>query len=165
MRTWSYSMSTQLGSLTNNIQEPLCYYPKRTLSPFSPNTQLQPTVSLRAWTWSRQRSPHLLWRLESQINIRKKEGEEESHFKSLQIDEPGHCFRPCAHSARSWLGSGLESTQAELVHCNWMLRAGGNCSHLPAPDVWSPFLWYCYAALILFPFFPAFSLNADVIFQ
>lgn len=81
---------------------------------------------------------------------KRKKKKEESHLKSLQIDD-GDVFLP-----RSWRG--LEPTQAVLVYCKWMLRAGGNCSHLPAPDVsadrgrLTSLLWCCYAALSRSPF-------------
>lgn len=104
----------------------------------SPNTQLSTyrfpacvdlilaAVSPLAWA---------TWKTKTKGQKQKKK--DESHFKSVQINEPEHCLPPLslAVSARSWLGSGLESTQAELIHCNWMLRAGGNCSHLPTLDV------------------------------
>lgn len=72
---------------------------------------------------------------------------------------------PSLCPARSWLGSAEESTQAELLRCNWTLRAGGNCSRLPGLDFSADdaplrlktlvsLLSYYYAALIRIPPFP-----------
>ncbi len=96
------------------------------------------------------------WKTNNNNNKKKKR---KKNPTSVTADGWAGALFPSLRSLHSlWLGSGLESTQPELVHCNWMLRAGGNCSHLPTPDVWSPpssdivmRLWFAFPFSCLLP--------------
>lgn len=126
----------QMGSLTNNLWEPLALLSQAHTVPLFPNTQLRLTVSTACTDLILAAVSSL-----ARATWKTKKNYEKERWVSLQItaDRRVRALFPSLRSVRffprSWLGSDLESTQAELVHCNWMLGAGRNCSHLPKLDV------------------------------